>query len=122
VDDAARDKDPTARERAAKREAELRQRRRQLQTRRPITAEDVRRAARRAQDARERARRAHLAAADSLDQSARRHEEVARMHQLAVEAGRGDPAVHGAAARRHREAATEDRAMAEQKRREAEAE
>jgi hypothetical protein len=78
-----------------------------------VTAKDVEVAERRANEARRGAAYAGLSAARSIEESARQHEHVAEM---ATESG-----THPESARRHRQAASDDHAMAAQKRKESEA-
>jgi len=73
------------------------------------------RATRRANEAHEWARKPERASA-AFETAAGLHEEVARLHDLAVQHRHGEPAAHRDAARRHREAAQEDRADTERKR------
>jgi hypothetical protein len=87
----------------------------------PVTAEDVALAERRAAQAREGAAHAGLSAAHSLEESARLHEQVAQVEQRGVEQGVAGPDVPRKSVTRHQQAADEDRALAEQKRRESEA-
>lgn len=86
-----------------------------------VTAEDVERAERRAAAARERAARAGLSAARSLEQSALRHERVAKTQDGTVEQGVLHTDAHRQSAVQHRQAAAEDRKLAELKRKESEA-
>jgi hypothetical protein len=79
----------------------------------PITAEDVESAERKVDDARRGAAYAGLSAANSIAESARKHEQIA---DLVAEAQ-----THPESARRHRKAARDDRNMAERKRKESEA-
>lgn len=78
-------------------------------------------AERRATKARERAAKAGLAAAESIDESARRHERFADSQDHAIEHGIPDPDEHRESAALHREAAARDRKLAELKRKESEA-
>ena len=87
----------------------------------PVTAEDVELAERRAAQAREGAAHAGLSAARSLEESARRHEQVAQVEERGVEQGVAGTDVPRESVTRHQQAADEDRALAEQKRRESEA-
>jgi hypothetical protein len=87
-----------------------------------VTAEDVDFAERRAPEARERAARSGLSAARSIEESARQHERVANVQDVTVEQGLSDPDVHRQSAIRHRRAAADDRRVAEQMRKEFEAE
>ena len=86
-----------------------------------ITGEDVDRAERRAAEARERAALAGLSAARSFEESARHHERVAKVQDVTVAQGASHPEVHRKSAIRHRQAAAEDRKLAQQKRKESEA-
>lgn len=86
-----------------------------------VTAEDVERAERRAAAARERAARAGLSAARSFEQSALQHERVARTQDWTVAQGVPHTDVHRLSAIKHRQAAEDDRKLAELKRRESEA-
>ncbi|HTX96213.1 MAG TPA: hypothetical protein VME67_15930 [Mycobacterium sp.] len=86
-----------------------------------ITAKDVEFAERRAAAARERPARAGLAAAQSFEESAARHERVAKIQDWTVEQGVPHTDVHRKSAIRHREAAAEDRKLAQLKRKESEA-
>lgn len=86
-----------------------------------FTAEDVELAERRVAMARERAARAGLSAADSFEKSAIQHERVARTQDWTVAQGVPHTEVHRESALKHREAAAEDRKLAELKRRESEA-
>ena len=79
-----------------------------------FTAEDAELAERRAAAARERAAHAGLSAARSFEESALKHEEVARVQDAAVQQGVSHVGVH-------REFAAEDRKLAELKRKESEA-
>lgn len=86
-----------------------------------VTAMDVERAERRAAAARERAAHAGLSAARSFEESALKHEEVARVQDWAVERGVSHVGVHRESAAKHRAAAAEDRKLADLKRKESEA-
>lgn len=88
---------------------------------RAVTAQDVERAERRAAAARERAARAGLSAARSFEQSALQHERVARTQDWTVAQGVPHTDVHRRSAIKHRQAAEEDRRLAELKRKESEA-
>ncbi len=85
------------------------------------THEDVALAERRAAEARERAGHAGLSAARSIEESARHHEHLARVQDVAVAQGVSHSNVHRESAMRHRQAAAEDRRLAEEKRKESEA-
>jgi hypothetical protein len=87
-----------------------------------VTAEDVDFAERRAAEARERAAQAGLSAARSIEESARQHERVADVQDVAVGQGVSDADVHKQSAARHRQAAADDRRVAGQRRKEFEAE
>ncbi len=86
-----------------------------------ITADDVELAERRAAEARERAAHAGLSAARSFEESAIQHERVAEVQDWTVEQGVPHADVHRRSAMRHREAAADDRKLAELKRKESEA-
>lgn len=86
-----------------------------------FTAEDVDLAERRAAEARERAAHAGLSAARSIEESARHHEHVAKVQDVSVAQGVSHTNVHRESAMRHRQAAVDDRKLAEQKRTESEA-
>lgn len=86
-----------------------------------FTAEDVESAEHRAAAARERAARAGLSAAQSFEDSAIQHERVAKIQDLTVAQGVLHTEVHRRSAMKHREAAAEDRKLAELKRKESEA-
>jgi hypothetical protein len=86
-----------------------------------VTAEDVDRAERRVADARERAALAGLSAAESFEESARHHEHVAEVQDQTVEQGVSHTEVHRESAIRHRQAAADDRKLAQLKRKESEA-
>ncbi|OBB99244.1 hypothetical protein A5782_22270 [Mycobacterium sp. 852002-40037_SCH5390672] len=86
-----------------------------------ITAEDVELAEHRAAMARERAARAGLYAAASFEKSAVQHERVAQIQEWTVEQGVPHPDEHRRSAIIHRQAAAEDRKLAELKRKESEA-
>jgi len=86
-----------------------------------VTVEDVERAERRVADARERAAHAGLAAAHSFEQSAVHHERVAEIQDLSVQQGVSHTEVHRRSAIVHRQAAADDRKLAELKRKESEA-
>jgi hypothetical protein len=68
------------------------------------------------------AQHAELSAARSIKESARQHERVARVQDVTVEQGISDVDVHRRSAIRHRQAAAVDRRVAEQRRKEFEAE
>ncbi len=86
-----------------------------------FTAEDVDLAERRAAQARERAANAGLSAARSFEETARHHEHVAKVQDATVAQGVSHPNVRRESAIRHRQAATDDRRLAEEKRKESEA-
>lgn len=86
-----------------------------------FTAEDVEHAERRVAVARERAARAGLSAAQSFEESALQHERVAKMQDSTVAQGVPQTDVHRRSAIKHRQAAAEDRKLAELKRKESEA-
>jgi hypothetical protein len=86
-----------------------------------FTAADVAHAERRAAEARERAAHAGLSAAQSIEESARYHERVAKVQDVTVEQGASEIGVHQASARKHRQAAVDDHKLAEEKRKESEA-
>ena len=86
-----------------------------------FTAGDLDLAERRAAQARERAARAGLSAARSFEESARQHEHVAKLQDVSVAQGVSDIDVHRNSAHRHRDAAAEDRKLADAKRKESEA-
>jgi len=86
-----------------------------------FTAEDVELAERRVAMARERAARAGLSAARSFEESAIQHERVAKSQDWVVRQGVPHRDVHRESALKHRQAAAEDRKLAELKRRESEA-
>ncbi|WP_082951712.1 hypothetical protein [Mycobacterium sp. 852002-51057_SCH5723018] len=86
-----------------------------------VTADDVELAERRVTAARERAAHAGLSAARSIEESARLHERVAKVQEVTVEQGASETGVHRRSIARHREAATDDRQLAEQKRAESQA-
>jgi hypothetical protein len=86
-----------------------------------VTAEDVELAERNAAAARERAARAGLSAAQSFEASAARHERVAEIQDQTVQLGISHDDVHRRSAAKHRQAAQDDRKLAELKRRESEA-
>jgi hypothetical protein len=86
-----------------------------------FTADDVDLAERRAAAARERAAHAGLSAARSIEESARHHEHIAKVQDVTVAQGVSHPNVHRESALRHRQAAADDRKLAEEKRRESEA-
>jgi hypothetical protein len=86
-----------------------------------INTADVEEAERRAAAARGRAAHAGLLAADSLDRSARFQERVARVEQQTVAQNVSHRDVHERSVRSHFEAAKADRTMAENKRKESEA-
>ncbi|ORW97033.1 hypothetical protein AWB92_03970 [Mycobacterium sp. IEC1808] len=79
------------------------------------------RAESRAAAARERAALAGLSAARSFEESARQHERVAQVQDVTVARGVSDSEVHRKSASRHRQAAAEDRKLAQLKRKESEA-
>ncbi|WP_207546681.1 hypothetical protein [Mycobacterium mantenii] len=81
-----------------------------------VTAEEIEVAERRAAVARERAFRAGLSAAQSFEDSAIQHERVAKLQDRAVERGSLDADVHRRSAVIHRQAAADDRKLAELKR------
>jgi hypothetical protein len=85
-----------------------------------VTAEDLKLAERRVAEARERAAHAGLSAARSIEESARYHEEVAQVQDQTVEQGVSDTGVHRRSAIRHRQAAVDDRNLAERLRKESE--
>jgi hypothetical protein len=87
-----------------------------------VTAEDVDFAERRAAEAPERAARAGLSTARSIEESARQHERVANVQDVTVEQGVSDVDVLRRSAIRHNQAAADDRRVAEQRRKEFEAE
>ncbi|MEE6175625.1 hypothetical protein [Mycobacterium sp. 050134] len=84
-------------------------------------ADEIEVAEDRARRARERAAQAGFSAADSLEESARRHEHFAEVEDEGVRQGVPHTDVHRESARLHRKAAAEDRHLAELKRRESEA-
>ncbi len=86
-----------------------------------MTPEDVDRAEHSAAEARERAAHAGLSAARSIEESARHHEIVARVQDVSVAQGVSRTNVHRESAMRHRQAAADDRKLAEEKRKESEA-
>jgi hypothetical protein len=86
-----------------------------------VTAEDVVLAERRASEARQRAAYAGLSAARSMEESARYHEQFAKVQDQSVRQGVSDTAVHRRSATLHRQAAADDRDLAERKRKESEA-
>ncbi len=88
---------------------------------RAITADDVERAERRVAQARERAARAGFSAADSFEESARRHEQLARVQDQTVRQGVSHTEMHRESAVNHRKAAAEDFQLAELKRKESQA-
>jgi hypothetical protein len=87
----------------------------------PVTAADLIVAERRVKEARERAARAGLSAARSFEETARLHQQVAQMQDQTADLSPSEMGVHRELAIRHRNAADEDRALANQKRRESEA-
>jgi hypothetical protein len=87
----------------------------------PVTAEGVNLAERWAAHARERAARSGLSAARSIDETARSQERVANIQDVTVEQAASHDDVHRKSAAGHRQAAAEDREMAERKRKESEA-
>ncbi|MEB4210605.1 hypothetical protein [Mycobacterium sp. 94-17] len=86
-----------------------------------VTAEDIELAEQKVAVARERAARAGLSAARSFEESAARHERVARVQDQAVQQGVLHTEVHRRSGIKHRQAAQEDRRLAERKRKESEA-
>lgn len=84
------------------------------------TAEDVEVAERRAEEARQGAAQAALSAARSFEETARLQEEVAQIEDQTIQQGLGQSDRLQVSAQRHRHDADEDRALAQQKRREAE--
>lgn len=86
-----------------------------------VTAEDVALAERNAGAARERAARAGLSAAHSLEETAAEHERFARIQDQSVQQGVSHTAEHRRSALKHRQAAEDDRRLAELKRKESEA-
>ncbi|WP_407685272.1 hypothetical protein [Mycobacterium sp. HUMS_1102779] len=93
---------------AAQRAAELSRRERDLAAHRPVTEDDVKRAAERAARARERDVEAHRRLLQRHYAAAAAHERAAEAHELALEEGLGDVAAHRLAAEREREAARRD--------------
>lgn len=83
-----------------------------------FTAEDVELAEHNAAAARERAARAGLSAAHSFEESAILHERVAEIQDWGVQQGVSHTDVHRRSALKHRQAAEEDRRLAELKRKE----
>ncbi len=86
-----------------------------------VTVEDVDLAERRAGQARERAAHAGLSAAQSFEESARSHQRLAEVQDVTVAQGVSNTGVHRNSAQRHRQAAADDRKLAEEKRTESEA-
>lgn len=86
-----------------------------------LTNEEVERAERNAAAARVRAARAGLSAAHSLEESAAHHERFAKIQDQTVQQGVSHTDVHRRSAVKHRQAAEEDRKLAELKRQECEA-
>jgi len=86
-----------------------------------VTADDVELAERRVAEARKRAAHAGLSAAASIEESARYHEQFAKVQDQAVEQGAPGTGIHRRSAILHRQAAVDDRDLAERKRRESEA-
>lgn len=86
-----------------------------------ITAADVDQAENRAAEARERAALAGLSAARSFEESARQHEQVAMVQDVTADQGSSHPEAHRRSAFRHRQAAADDRNLAQRKRKECEA-
>lgn len=86
-----------------------------------VTAEDVERAEHNAAAARKRAARAGLSAAHSLEESAAQHERFAKVQDQTVQQGVSHTEVHRRSALKHRQAAEDDRRLAELKRKESEA-
>ncbi len=87
----------------------------------PFTAEDVNLAERRAARARERAAHAGLSSAESIAASAQCHQRLAQVQDETVAQGVLDADTHRESAIRHRQAAADDRELAEAKRKESEA-
>lgn len=85
-----------------------------------FTAEDVELAERRAAEARERAAHAGLSAASSIEESASSHQRLAEVQDETAAQGVSHPNVHRESALRHRQAAADDRRLAEEKRKESE--
>jgi hypothetical protein len=86
-----------------------------------VDADEIEVAERRVNEARERAAHAGLEAARSFEESANRHERVAEVQDRTIEQGASHDEVHRRSAGRHRKAAVEDRHLADQKRKESEA-
>lgn len=86
-----------------------------------FSSKDVERAERRVTEARERAAHAGLSAARSFEESAAHHERVARVQDQTVAQGASHDDLHRKSAAKHREAAVEDRKLAQLKREESEA-
>ncbi|OBH05406.1 MULTISPECIES: hypothetical protein [unclassified Mycobacterium] len=86
-----------------------------------FTAEDVNLAERGAAQARERAAHAGLSAAQSIAASAQCHQRLAQVQDETVAQGVLDADTHRGSAIRHRQAAADDRELAEAKRKESEA-
>ncbi len=84
-------------------------------------AEEVEIAERRADKARIRAAHAGLSAAQSLERTARSHDEVAAVQKTTIQQGISHTEVHEKSAAKHRKAADHDRLIAEAKRRESQA-
>ena len=91
------------------------------QSEKAFTAEDVELADHNAAAARERAARAGLSAAHSLEESAARHERFAKIQDQTVHQGVSHTEEHRDSALKHRQAAADDRRLAELKRKESEA-
>ncbi|BBX62741.1 hypothetical protein MSAS_19150 [Mycobacterium saskatchewanense] len=83
-------------------------------------ADEIERAERGSRHARERAAMAGISTARSFDESARRHEELARVQDETVRQGVSHFEMHRESAVLHRKAAAEDRHLAELKRNESE--
>lgn len=105
---------------AARRAAELRHRHDELTAGQPVTAEDVEQAERRAEEARIAAAHAARSAASSLEESARLHDRVAHVEEQTVQRA-GASGTRAKSTAFHRESAETDRILADQKRREADA-
>lgn len=86
-----------------------------------VTEKDLERAERRVAAARERAAHAGLSAARSFEESALHHERVARIQDRTIAQGASHDELHRESAAKHREAAVDDRRLAELKRKESEA-
>jgi hypothetical protein len=93
---------------------ELRRREQQLAAGKPVTADDVKRAAMRAEEAHERDREAHLRERQRHYDAGAAHERAAEVEELAVHEGLGDVAAHRRAAEREREAARRDYVAAQE--------